>query len=150
MISSNAMAHMGFLQEGSPPFHHIPIRKPLKSARVARGGQGRSASLIPFADPGDDNPVAVFRRDRKYKTPRGERGFGMFDAWRGTGGKASRGRCTISPEGLAANYTEVYLTAKRSSFGGWCCKNALACRARLVINRGVIFDGGFRGRGGTI
>src|SRR5262249_49132929 len=34
MISSNAMAHMGFLREGSPLFHYIPIRKPLKSARV--------------------------------------------------------------------------------------------------------------------
>jgi hypothetical protein len=30
MISSNGMAHMGFLQEGSPSFHYIPIRKPLK------------------------------------------------------------------------------------------------------------------------
>ena len=40
MISSNAMAHMGFLREGSPPFHYIPIRKPLKSARVARGRPG--------------------------------------------------------------------------------------------------------------
>jgi len=38
------MAHIGFLREGSPPFHYIPIRKPLKSARVARGGEGPSAS----------------------------------------------------------------------------------------------------------
>ena len=44
IISSNAMAHMGFLQEGSPPFHYILLRKPLKSARVARGGQGPSDS----------------------------------------------------------------------------------------------------------
>jgi len=45
MIRSSAMAHIGFLREGSPPFHYIPIRKPLKSARVARCGQGPSDSL---------------------------------------------------------------------------------------------------------
>ena len=34
MSSSNAMAHMGFLREGLQPFHYIPIRRSLKSARV--------------------------------------------------------------------------------------------------------------------
>jgi hypothetical protein len=33
-ISSNAMAHMGFLREGSPPFHFIPIRKPFEGLPV--------------------------------------------------------------------------------------------------------------------
>jgi hypothetical protein len=36
MISINAMAHMGFLREGSPPLHYIPIRKPLKDCELLR------------------------------------------------------------------------------------------------------------------
>ena len=36
MISSNAMAHMGILREGSPPLHYIPIRKTLKDGELHR------------------------------------------------------------------------------------------------------------------
>jgi len=100
---------MGFLQEGSPPFHYILLRKPLKSARVARGGQG----------PSDSSAAA---RHRRYP--------GRWPLWRpcrcaaldieflrgcGDGRFVSSGarqRCSIAP-----CYTCYGATALK--YGGW-------------------------------
>ena len=49
MISSNAMAHMGFLREGSPPLHYIG-HAPRGAASDSRRGEAWRVRRVPPAD----------------------------------------------------------------------------------------------------